>query len=205
MTEYLSEDCITEILCRLPITALVGFECVCKSWNILISDVCIPRISRASSPLFGLLFRTRNPSNRNEYFMNYVSYSDDDSNYIAANGFVESYSSLLPSENAPYDLLDYCNGFILLASQIGPCYYVCNPATKQYVGIPHTVHIRECIILHLPLTPRKPHILNSFALNIRVLILPPIPHCWTYFRLKLERGIGAVCLLNLQLPMGLPG
>lgn len=68
--------------------------------------------------------------------MNYVSYSDDDSNYIAADGFVESYSSLLPSENAPYDLLDYCNGFILLASQIVPCYYVCNPATKQYVGIP---------------------------------------------------------------------
>lgn len=54
MTEYLSEDCITEILCRLPITAVVGFKCVCKSWNILISDVCIPRISRASSPLSGL-------------------------------------------------------------------------------------------------------------------------------------------------------
>lgn len=36
MTEYLSEDCITEILCRLPIKALVGFKCVCKLWNTLL-------------------------------------------------------------------------------------------------------------------------------------------------------------------------
>lgn len=64
----------------------------------IISDVCIPRISRASSQLSGLLFRTGNPSNRNEYFMDFVSYSDGDSNYIAGDGFVESYSRLLPSE-----------------------------------------------------------------------------------------------------------
>lgn len=123
MTEYLSEDCITEILCRPPVKALVGFKCVCKLWNTLISDVCIPRVSRASSPLSGLLFHTGNPSNRIEYFMD------------AGDGFVELYSSLLPSENAPYDVLDYCNGLILLASQIVLCYYVCNPATEHYVGI----------------------------------------------------------------------
>lgn len=175
--------------------------------HTIISDVCIPRISRASSQLSGLLFRTGNPSNRNEYFMDFVSYSDGDSNYIAGDGFVESYSRLPPSENAPYDVLDYCNGLILLASQIVPCYYVCNPATKQYIGIPHkTKHVRECVILHLHLIPRNPHILKSSALNKHVTnSASHPPHCWAYIHLKLQRGIGVVCLLNLQLRMGLPG
>lgn len=165
--------------------------------HTLISDVCIPRISRASSPLSSLLFRTGNPSNRNEYFMDFVLYSDGDSNYIAGDGFVESYSRLLPSENAPYDVLDYCNGLILLASQIVPCYYVCNPATKQYIGIPQNKARKR--ILHLHLIPRNPHILKSSALNIHVTNSAsptPPPHCWAYIHLKLQRGIGVVCLLN---------
>ncbi|MCL7048297.1 hypothetical protein MKW94_002785 [Papaver nudicaule] len=45
MAEQLPMDLETEILCRLPIKNLTVFKCVSKSWNRLISHVCIPRIT----------------------------------------------------------------------------------------------------------------------------------------------------------------
>ncbi|AET03603.1 putative F-box domain, galactose oxidase/kelch, beta-propeller, F-box associated interaction [Medicago truncatula] len=35
---FLPFDLITDILCRLPVKFLIQFQCVCKSWNSLISD-----------------------------------------------------------------------------------------------------------------------------------------------------------------------
>ncbi|KAK9182539.1 hypothetical protein WN944_025684 [Citrus x changshan-huyou] len=124
----LSEDLITEILCRLPVKSVTRFKIVSKAWNNLISNVCIPRISNLS----GFLFHST------EDCMNYFSYSDNNEGCgNDGEGFVESLTSLLPSEYFPYKLFDSCNGLILLGSSLREHrYYVCNPLTKQCVAIP---------------------------------------------------------------------
>ncbi|KAH9682836.1 F-box domain-containing protein [Citrus sinensis] len=70
--------------------------------------------------------------------MNYFSYSDNNEGCgNDGEGFVESLTSLLPSEYFPYKLFDSCNGLILLGSSLREHrYYVCNPLTKQCVAIP---------------------------------------------------------------------
>ncbi|KAH9669400.1 F-box domain-containing protein [Citrus sinensis] len=128
---YLSEDLITEILSRLPVKSVVGFKIVSKTWNNLISKVCIPRILRAPSPLCGFLF----PSTQDS--IGYISYSDNEECGNDGEGFAQSLTSLLPSESLPYALIDCCNGLILLGSSLSKHrYYVCNPLTKQCVAIP---------------------------------------------------------------------
>ncbi|KAL5813389.1 hypothetical protein ACOSQ4_024030 [Xanthoceras sorbifolium] len=134
MVEHFSEDLLSDILCRLPIKSLIMFKCVSRSWNSLISNVCIPRISRMPLPLSGFFCKFSPRESR----MEYVSYSDEviTDNNVNCDSFVESYSSLLPSKYSPYHLVDCCNGIILLVS-ISVCrYYLCNPAIKQCVAIP---------------------------------------------------------------------
>lgn len=85
-----------------------------------------------ASPLSGFLFHSTKDC------MNYFSYSDNNEGCgNDGEGFVESLTSLLPSEYFPYKLFDSCNGLILLGSSLREHhYYVCNPLTKQCVAIP---------------------------------------------------------------------
>ncbi|KAH7550577.1 hypothetical protein JRO89_XS13G0224600 [Xanthoceras sorbifolium] len=110
------------------------FKCVIRSWNSLISNVCILRISCMPFPDSGFFCKFSPDEPR----MEYVSYSDEviTDNNVNSNAFVESYFSLLPSKYSPYHLVDCCNGIILLVSVSVCHYYLCNPAIKQCVAIP---------------------------------------------------------------------
>ncbi|KAK2664849.1 hypothetical protein Ddye_003427 [Dipteronia dyeriana] len=168
MAEQFSEDLLIEILCRLPIKSLIMFKCVSRSWNSLISNVCIPRISSMSSPLSGFLFRFSPMTPR----MDYVSYSDEviTDNDATSNGFVEAYSSLLPSKYSPYHVVNCCNGLILLVSESVCRYYVCNPAIKQCVAIPKA---RAHAKAHNALIAFDPHESSHY----KVICFPNSLHC----------------------------
>lgn len=127
----LPDDLTVQILCHLPEKPLIQFKCVSKAWYFLISNVCVPRIS-ASMPLSGFLFRWTTLS-KFEYMMDYAPLDDN-----GGEGFVESYSTLLPFPHTGEDVLDCCNGLLLAvnSSSVPLQYYVCNPATKQCVPIP---------------------------------------------------------------------
>ncbi|CAL5342221.1 unnamed protein product [Camellia sinensis] len=76
-----------------------------------------------------------------DFFMEYVP-SDCPRTLLDRGRFVESYSKLLPFQPTARDVLDCCNGLLLILhrTSVPPSvpsqYYVCNPATKQCVAIP---------------------------------------------------------------------
>ncbi|KAI8532455.1 hypothetical protein RHMOL_Rhmol11G0215400 [Rhododendron molle] len=126
----LPDDLTVQILCHLPEKPLIQFKCVSKAWYFLISNVCVPRVF-AFMPLSGFLFRWMAPDYK--YTMDYAPLDDN-----GGEGFVESYSMLLPFPHTGKDVLDCCNGLLLVVnrSSVPVEYYVCNPATKQCVPIP---------------------------------------------------------------------
>ncbi|CAL5406109.1 unnamed protein product [Camellia sinensis] len=136
----LPDELTVEILCRLPEKPLIQFKSVSKAWYLLISDVCVPRIS-SSAPLSGFLFRLIPLLPFSDFLMEYVP-SDCRRTLLDRGRFVESYSKLLPFQPTARDVLDCCNGLLLILhrSSVPPSvpsqYYVCNPATKQCVAIP---------------------------------------------------------------------
>ncbi|KAI8009119.1 F-box protein [Camellia lanceoleosa] len=142
----LPDELTVEILCRLPEKPLIQFKSVSKAWYLLISDVCVPRIS-SSAPLSGFLFGLMPRLPFSDYCMEYVPL--DCQRTLRDRGrFVESYSKLLPFQPTGSDVLDCCNGLLLILHRssvprfsvprfsVPSQYYVCNPATKQCVAIP---------------------------------------------------------------------
>ncbi|CAL5406115.1 unnamed protein product [Camellia sinensis] len=104
----LPDELTVEILCRLPEKPLIQFESVWKAWLIPL-------------PLFS------------DYRMEYAP-SDCRRTPRDRGRFVESYSKLLPFQPTGRDVLDCCNGLLLILhrSSVPSQYYVCNPATKQF-------------------------------------------------------------------------
>ncbi|XP_028120514.1 uncharacterized protein LOC114317906 isoform X2 [Camellia sinensis] len=103
----LPDELTVEILCRLPEKPLIQFESVWKAWYLLISNVCVPRIS-SSAPLSGFLFRLIPLPPFSDYRMEYAP-SDCRRTPRDRGRFVESYSKLLPFQPIGRDVLDCCN------------------------------------------------------------------------------------------------
>lgn len=134
----LTDDLRVEILCRLPEESLIAFKRVSKDWYSLISYACVPKLSppSPSAPIcgvFGPCF-TRDPAKTST---------------IAYHGLfhyrlreeipdpIGSYLDSLPFTCTTKDLLDCCNGFLLIADKHEPTQYlVCNPATRQTLHVP---------------------------------------------------------------------
>lgn len=147
----LPDDLTVQILCQLPEKPLIQFKCVSKAWYFLITNVCVPRIS-AVTPLSGFLFRFTELSPDFTYMMDYAPLDNN-----CGKGFVESYSTLLPFSFKGNDVLNYCNGLLLVVnrSSIPVEYYVCNPATKQCVPIPVSSTHLESLYAALAFNPLK--------------------------------------------------
>ncbi|KAM7498517.1 hypothetical protein LguiA_022931 [Lonicera macranthoides] len=149
----LTEDLQVEILCKLPDKPLIRFKCVSKSYNSLVSNVCVPKILASIS---GLFYEHSKMSSTSKSLMDYANTTTSDSS--AATEFMDTYRALVPFENpTANDFQDCCNGLILLVNSFGAAvnhlvrnprktppaqYYVLNPATKQCITIPvNTAHI----------------------------------------------------------------
>ncbi|KAI3930385.1 hypothetical protein MKX01_003413 [Papaver californicum] len=124
ISEHLPIDLVIDILCRLPIKCLIVFKCISKSWNKLISDVCLPRISADICVLNLYSGRCRRlddaycfSEKRPE--LNYVGSIPRDKDY-----------------DTRYFQIDCCNE-LSLYKEVSVCHYlVVNLATNQCFSIP---------------------------------------------------------------------
>ncbi|KAH8502008.1 hypothetical protein H0E87_016678 [Populus deltoides] len=153
----LPDDVLVDILCRVTDRKhLIRLKSVCKSWNNLITDACVPKIS-ASSPLHGFIYPALRVSRRGKY-IGYIPCAMTPAVAPEPHEFVKSYSSLLPFEPARGDFLDCCNGLLLFVEGSIPQHYVCNPVTKQCVVIPRDFTLENICSASLAFDPFKsPH------------------------------------------------
>ncbi|MCL7046959.1 hypothetical protein MKW94_002889 [Papaver nudicaule] len=133
--EHLPIDIVIEILCRLPIKSLTVLKCVSKSWNKLISHVCIPRVSADVCILnlyTGFLRRFRHSW--------YLSDKKPEVNYVGS----------IPKDKGKgevYHEIDCCNGLSLYKCHqpdYASRYVVANVATNQCFRIPEPLeHVKS--------------------------------------------------------------
>jgi F-box interacting protein len=153
----LPDDVLVEILCRVTDRKhLIRLKNVCKSWNNLITDACVRKIS-ASSPLHGFIYLAKKIRFGKPY-IDYIPFAITPAVAPEPHEFVKSYSSLLPFEPARGDFLDCCNGLLLFVEGCTLQYYVCNPATKHCVAIPRDSMLENIIFAALAFDPStSPH------------------------------------------------
>ncbi|XP_002442911.1 F-box protein At5g49610 [Sorghum bicolor] len=134
---YLPDDVVIEILARLPAKQLCRFKCVSRTWRRLISDLA--HSDRFAQTLSGLFYYRHRPH--------------DGAHRPCFAGLrappppgVDTALSFLPPSCAGMELLDSCNGLLLLRSSRVPWsprprfYVVCNPATGDWVTLPQPSH-----------------------------------------------------------------
>lgn len=124
----LYDDLLVEILSRLSTKQLVSCKSVSKLWCTLISTICIHRLK--SSPPHAIIFRCRTIKKKGPWsFVSMDSPNPHITNVIQLCPF-------LPFIPSPEEFLNYCNGCFLFYHQPWKLFYLCNPSTKQYIGIP---------------------------------------------------------------------
>ncbi|KAI3962978.1 hypothetical protein MKW92_010345 [Papaver armeniacum] len=155
IAEHLPIDLATEILCRLPIKSLIVIKCVSKSWNKLISDVCIPRITADTCVLN--LYRGRLRRLHDAY-----CFSDKmpELNYVGS----------VPKDkddDVRYWEVDSCNGLSLYQAGFDCRYVVVNLATNQCFSIPEPLEAAKHNFAAIVFDPVKSN-------NYKIVL--PCPH-----------------------------
>ncbi|KAG0520277.1 hypothetical protein BDA96_08G060300 [Sorghum bicolor] len=137
----LPDELIVEILARLPAKSLCRFKCVSRAWRALISDPANRR--RFAHTLSGLFF-PRPYGSRPAWDFIGLSMSS----VSPPPPGVDTALSFLPPTCGEMELLDSCNGLLLLcctgiheSPSPSPFYVVCNPATGEWVTLPQPSHV----------------------------------------------------------------
>ncbi|KAK7293140.1 hypothetical protein RJT34_16001 [Clitoria ternatea] len=135
----LSEDVLIEILSWLPVTTLVGFKCVSKSWNSLISDPHFQKlhIQRSSVDSTNLRLLLENKFDQDQGgFSNTTSLSSWSVTRLLGNP--SPIPLIRPSFTQHYSVIGSCNGLIALHAESPPLVYpyktlvyFWNPATRE--------------------------------------------------------------------------
>ncbi|WVZ88661.1 hypothetical protein U9M48_035154 [Paspalum notatum var. saurae] len=128
----LPEELVVEILARLPAKSICRFKCVSRAWRALISDPANRR--RLAQPLSGIFFSRSAGSLPPWGFAGLPTPPPPG---------VDTALSFLPDTCGEMELLDSCNGLLLLRCNDArgspappPFYAVCNPATAEWVALP---------------------------------------------------------------------
>ncbi|CAN6199466.1 unnamed protein product [Urochloa humidicola] len=140
---YLPDDLVVKILARLPAKSLCRFKCVSRCWRNLISDPA--HRGRLAQTLSGFFF---NASGRGWRFTGLPSsvtpLGGDEGSQL-----VDSALSFLPTTYKKIEIMDSCNGLLLLfcsdeCISPSPFYVVCNPATREWVALPQPKYTDHC-------------------------------------------------------------
>ncbi|AES68761.1 putative F-box domain-containing protein [Medicago truncatula] len=126
----LPSDVILEIICRLPVKFILRFQCVCKSWNSLISDPKFVKKQLCVS------------TTRNLHFLNYAY---DSRKYILTSYPLDSdftdINSNFTQSDWPYAkfyrFIGSCNGIVCIADNEYTSLVICwNPSTRKFKELP---------------------------------------------------------------------
>ncbi|KAL6641798.1 hypothetical protein ACP70R_019979 [Stipagrostis hirtigluma subsp. patula] len=130
LAAVLPDDLVAEILARLPARSLCRFKCVSRAWRAVISDPA--HRARFAQPMAGIFF-SRAYGGRPSWGFAGVS---------SPLPWVDTALSFLPHSCGEMELLDSCNGLLLLRcwSPQPPFYVVCNPATSEWIALPQPSH-----------------------------------------------------------------
>ncbi|KAF9612194.1 hypothetical protein IFM89_038452 [Coptis chinensis] len=124
--ELLWDELLLEILIKVPIKPLYRSKCVCKRWKLLITNPSfVKRLDSLPLHFTGYIYHHR----RQDDGASFIASNDIDYNDCIGN-FLQRFTLVLASHN----------GLLLCGEQqetVHPRYryFVCNPLTKQCVGI----------------------------------------------------------------------
>ncbi|KAH7523139.1 hypothetical protein JRO89_XSUnG0084900 [Xanthoceras sorbifolium] len=133
--EDLPSHILIDILSRLPLKAILISRCVCKTWNLLISD---PLFNNNNTRSNAELFLGNDHSTSISRTLHWVDLdcmsatpTPTPTNYYTNLRFY------LPESCSKYEIVNSCNGFLCLSKSIfkNPS-IICNPVTGEYISIP---------------------------------------------------------------------
>ncbi|CAD6270374.1 unnamed protein product [Miscanthus lutarioriparius] len=135
---HLPDELVVEILARLPAKSLCRFKCVSRSWRRLICDPAHrAKLAQTLSGFF--VFPRGRRADPCPAPCHFVGLSPRGRN--GGPPLVDTTLSFLPPTCGQIELLDSCNGLLLLLCwgapplPVHPFYVVCNPATREWVGL----------------------------------------------------------------------
>jgi|UniRef100_A0A2N9EZZ9 F-box interacting protein len=133
--ETLPGDIILNILSGLPISSLVQFRCVCKSWRLLAKDPEV--VNMHSSRMFEknpcLIFHCDYAIRNQLYF---VEFPDSNDKIEKVKKFQVPFWSAMPE----FDVVGTCNGLLCLSDSLfNDALYLYNPFTRNYQELPKSM------------------------------------------------------------------
>lgn len=137
--ELLPQDIIHDILSRLPITSLVRFKCVCRSWRALAQDPHLVNayLSCAAKKDPCLILHSDFPIRNHLYFVDLAAREEDDKKVKRIQA---PFSVMMPE----FDVVGSCNGLVCLSDSLyHDALYVYNPFTSKHTELPKPMNYPE--------------------------------------------------------------
>ncbi|CAN0927223.1 F-box protein At3g07870 [Linum grandiflorum] len=130
--DLLPTELIQDILSRLPITSLVQFRCVCRSWRTLAADPHLTILSlRAAAPEDPCIILHCDYPIRNQLYFADLAADGDEKHRVRR--IQSPFWSAMPE----FDIIGSCNGLLCLSDSLyGDAIYVYNPFSGKHLELP---------------------------------------------------------------------
>lgn len=136
--EFLPGDIVQDILLRLPITSLVKFKCVCRSWRALAQDSHLLNayLSCTSKNDPCLILHSDVPIRNHLYFVDFAA-NEEERKVQRIN---MPFSPVMPE----FDVVGSCNGLLCLSNSLyHDALYIYNPFTCNHIELPKALNYPE--------------------------------------------------------------
>ncbi|XP_038901410.1 F-box protein At3g07870 [Benincasa hispida] len=131
--DNLPHDLLLHILSRLPISSLIQFHSVCRSWRLLAQhtqDFC-----HKNDNFRCLIFHCDYPIRNQLYFVDFPPFTQ---HKYSVKRIFTPFAATMPE----YDVVGSCNGFLCLSDSLyNEKLFVYNPFTRDYLELPKTKEI----------------------------------------------------------------
>ncbi|KAJ9169984.1 hypothetical protein P3X46_018121 [Hevea brasiliensis] len=134
--EHLPHEIIHDILSRLPISSLVQFKCVCRTWRALAQDPHLVKfhLSATTNSDPCLILHCDFPIRNQLYFVDFAALPDQGKDKVKR--INAPFWPIMPE----FDVVGSCNGLLCLADSLyNDAVYVYNPFTRKHIELPKSL------------------------------------------------------------------